>query len=687
MNETTTTQAPTIQQAVRAIAGRCDGAVTDDGMGFNGRDTSFGRSLARLPSDDWSERQLAAAHRMLRTYRTQLAGVGIEYDAIRAPAAEAEVQRAAWQARRAAAQAPAAATPAAAPKARGKVQRDPARKDRVLLTFPYDARLVAGLKAAGLKAFKEGETWFWPVWQDKAAAVAPLLEGFEGFDLLGVTIEAAKAAQAQKAELSVMSRAESGAIDIPGLAKGMKLYPFQAGGVAYALKAERTWIADEMGLGKTPEGLATVEAAGAYPAVFVVPASLKLNWLAEATKWLPGRRFEVLDGRDARPSGTADAYIVNYDLLRATKEKEGNRFVYRAEGLTAALVKLGLKAVVADESHYLKNRQAKRAHAVKALVEGVKYVLLLSGTPLKNRPEELIFQLDILGRLGEFGGRMKFGIRYCAATQGRWGWDFTGSSNLDELNAKLRSMCYVRRLKVEVLPELPPLRKIVVRLPIDNEAEYRRAENDFIAWLRATAGNAKANAASRAEQLVRVGGLRQLAVKGKLAAIKEWVESGFIEQDKKLVLFAHHIAAQNDLAATFNAPTIQGGATREAVEAGKKEFNQGAAPVIVCSLLAGGVGHTLHADGKCSSVALGELGWTPADVEQAAARVHRIGQTAESVDAYWLIGIGTIDEDMAEMLAAKQATFEAAADGEKARIAGESIEDAILAKYKAMAGV
>jgi len=674
----------TIQNAIRSLAARCDGAHAQDGMGFNGGDSNFGRSLAAIPGDNWTERQLAAAHKMLRTYRVQLAGMGIAYDAIRAPAVELEAQRAAWAARSVASTT--ATAPAPIARAKGKVQRDPKRADRFLLTFAYDARLVAGLKAAGLKAFNEGGTWFWPLWNDKAATVAPLLAGFEGADLLTNAVAEGKAKAAIGAELSAASRAATGEIALPATFNG-KLMPFQRAGVRYALTAKRTWIADEMGLGKTVQALAAVEAAGAYPAVFVVPASLKLNWLAEASKWLPGRVFEVLDGRDARPSGRADAYVVNYDLLRATKEKDGARFVYVAEGLTKALKALSPKAIVADESHYLKNRAAKRAHAVKALSEGVEFVFFLSGTPLKNRPEELIFQLDILGRLNEFGGRMKFAMRYCAATQGRWGWDFSGASNLEELNEKLRASCYVRRLKADVLPELPPLRRTIVHLPIDNATTYAKAEKNFIAWLRATKGDAKAAAASRAEQLVKVNELRKLAVQGKLTAIQEWVESSFIEQDKKVVLFAHHIEAQDALIATFNAPALQGGVSREKIEAAKAEFNQGDALVLVASLMAAGVGHTLHADGKCSSVALAELGWTPADMEQAAARVHRIGQTAQSVDAFWLVGIGTIDEDMADLLASKQAIFEAAADGQKAAISIESIEDAIIAKYKAKAGV
>jgi SNF2 family DNA or RNA helicase len=670
-------ETPTIQQAVRALAGVCDGALKRDDQGFNGRDTRFGQSLAAIPHDDWSIRQLATAHKMLATYRGQLAGFGIDYAALRAPDAEVAIQKAAWAARR---QATEASTTVAGPKVANKIVRDTVKTGRFLVTFEYNGSLIASLKALGLKAFKaDNGQWTWPVYDDKAPKVAHLFAGFEGVELF-------EALAAKKAANQEASRAASGVeIDLPGL--NGKLLPFQVAGIRYAVENKRVFIADEMGLGKTLQGLATVEALAAYPAVFVVPASLKINWLREAAKWFPARRFEVLDGRNAVPSGKAEGYIVNYELLRATSVKEGQRTRLVPTGLAARLADLGLKALVADESHKVKDKKAAQSKGVKALAQGVDVRLLLTGTPIKNRPIELAHQLDVLGRLGEFGGFLNFAKRFANAHQTRFGWDFTGSSNLGELNERLRSSCYVRRLKADVLPELPPLRETKVYLPIDNEVEYRRAEADFVEWLRATAGNEKAAAASRAEQLVRVNGLRQLAVKGKLAAIKAWVEDGFVAQDKKLVLFAHHLSAQTLLRDEFQAPAIRGDMTREAIEADKARFADGDATVIVCSLLAGGVGHTLHANGKCSSVALGELGWTPADVEQAAARVHRIGQTAESVDAYWLLGIGTIDETMAEMIEAKAEVIAKAAGDDKARLRNESIEDAILNGFRRKAGL
>ncbi len=119
---------------------------------------------------------------------------------------------------------------------------------------------------------------------------------------------------AHAAGLVALSAATDASLDVPGL--GGELKPFQRAGVSYLLSQRRAFLADEQGLGKTIEALATLEADGAYPAVVVCPASLKLNWLRELERWLPHRTAEVLvgTGPPGLPAG-ADITIVNYDIV------------------------------------------------------------------------------------------------------------------------------------------------------------------------------------------------------------------------------------------------------------------------------------------------------------------------------------------------------------------------------------
>src|SRR4051812_43768931 len=150
---------------------------------------------------------------------------------------------------------------------------------------------------------------------------------------------------------------------------GGELRPFQRAGVAYALWSRRTFLADEQGLGKTVEALATLEADDAYPAVVVCPASLKLNWQREIAHWLPHRSVTVVSGTSGVHE-SADIVVLNYEIVPAHRQRLGLRVP---------------KALVLDESHYVKNPRAKRTQAVRRLVGGLApdaLRLLLTGTPV-----------------------------------------------------------------------------------------------------------------------------------------------------------------------------------------------------------------------------------------------------------------------------------------------------------------
>jgi hypothetical protein len=134
-----------------------------------------------------------------------------------------------------------------------------------------------------------------------------------------VVLQEIREQHAHAAGLVALSSATDAPLDVPGL--GGELKPFQRAGVTYLLAQRRAFLADEQGLGKTIEALATLEADGAYPAVVVCPASLKLNWMRELERWLPGRSTQTLTGMGSGGSGgsipPADITVVNYDILAA----------------------------------------------------------------------------------------------------------------------------------------------------------------------------------------------------------------------------------------------------------------------------------------------------------------------------------------------------------------------------------
>lgn len=639
-----------LNECVKALLAHCDGAVNLDGRGFNKFDAQFARDLdAAL---EWTPRQSRAAWLMLRKYSAQLTRQGIDYAAIPEPEKTA-----------------------LAPM---RIGAD--NKNMFIVAFPYDAALVAAVRdLPERRFFSDGDKKYWTVPAKPANIPAVLAfaerHGFEvtqaARDLCAKLSEAEVVKVAEQAQAVEASRAESSELSIEGL--GGELRPFQRAGVAYALKAKRCFIADEMGLGKTVEALATIHAAGAYPALVVCPASLKLNWKREAEKWLLGKRVAVLNGKVSADLASADVVVLNYDILKKWK---------------LVLAEMKFQAVVYDESHYLKNHKAQRTVAARELAKSAPIRLALTGTPVLNRPQELLSQLQILGRLNDVGGFWEFAKRYCAAYKSHFGWDFSGAAHLDELNEKLRATCFVRRTKADVLKELPAKTRAVQPVALDNETEYRRAERDVARWLGEQAANdaeftasiadlpaderklrkaarasEAASKARQAEQLVRIEALKQVAARGKLRAVQEWVES-FLETGEKLVLFAHHREIVEALAVTFSAPAITGGTPVEERQAIVDKFQTDpACALVVCNIQAGGVGITLTA---ASNVAFCELAWNPAAHDQAEDRTHRIGQTG-AVTAWYLLAAGTIDDDIYSLIEAKREVVDAATDGADAQ--------------------
>ncbi len=464
---------------------------------------------------------------------------------------------------------------------------------------------------------------------------------------------------ARSAGLVALSGAEDAELVVPGL--GGELKPFQRAGVSYLLRRRRAFLADEQGLGKTIEALATLQAADAFPAVIVCPANLKLNWEREIERWLPGRSVRTLLGH-SRASGAPEAEltVVNYDILD----------VRLSELLQAAP-----QALVLDEAHYCKNPAAKRTRAVQKLAAGIPdegLVLALSGTPIINRPTELISQLRILGRLADFGSGVQFGAR------------FRGADAHQRLHWHLRARCYVRRLKRDVLPQLPAKTRAVVPVELDNEAEYRLAERDLLAWLRSQPLDlreldAKVAAALRAERLVRLNALKLLAARGKLASALAWIHD-FASSGERLVVFARHREVQRAVIERFPAALhILGEDSPARRDAALRAFQGADGPgnqLIVCSMEVAGQGLTLTA---ASNVAFLELDWTPAKHDQAEDRCHRIGQH-DAVTAYYLLAAETVDETIATLLERKRAVIEAVTDGREED--EEGVVDALVRELR-----
>ena len=453
------------------------------------------------------------------------------------------------------------------------------------------------------------------------------------------------------AELLEASTRQESDFDVPGLA--MQLLPYQRAGVEYALKTRRTFIADAMGLGKTAQAIATAYANDSFPVLVVCPASLKENWRREIKRWCPERTAVVINSQDELT--IADFIIINYDIVWRYLEQ---------------LKFANLQGLICDESHFVKKSSTKRTKAVKTISRMIPdsgLIILLSGTPILNRPVELVPQLDILGALSKLGGQWAFLRRYTNAKKTRFGWDFSGHSNLGELNIRMRQICYIRRTKDEVLKDLPEKQRNTVYIETDpkNWKDYKLAEGDLIAYLKQN--GYKAN--DSAEHLRRTNILKRLSGEAKLASVFEWVDSFLESTDRKLVIFAHHKVIVKQLADRYGGLRISGDTELSDRQAAVDAFQGDPSKrVIVLNIKAGGVGLTLTA---ASDVLFVEQAWTPGEHDQAEDRCHRFGQK-NNVQIYYMLASETIDEYIYDLIQQKRKVVDAATDG------SESVDASVL---------
>jgi SNF2 family DNA or RNA helicase len=695
-----------LAEALRSIALSCDGAVTEDSVGFNKSDSRIGTQLALIPESYWTPTMAYSAWIMLAKYSKQLKKLGFVYDEITPPKRAytdihqdldsvygskvdkritkvnnnfvihcqydeqvtselKQITGVVWNSAASVWIAPESAkleVAEFASKYQFNVSQEAqtqlpeviqdteksltiSKRGMAVIKFPYDLEIIVEVKKLPQRTWDmKKKHWTAPI----TIGVLELADKYK-FDVEDSVREKIIELTKKSTELLVQSTSTDAEISIPTL--NGTLMPYQKAGVAYAGSVGRCLIADQMGLGKTVEAIASLEYRDAFPAIIVCPASLKENWKREINKWLPHRSVNILSGKGN--IANVDVNIVNYDII--------GRFV-------EPIMHLKPMGLVLDESHYVKTSKTKRTEAVRDIAKKVPQsgtVLLLSGTPVTNRPEELVSQLEILGMLSRFGGKWAFLKRYTNAYHNGFGWDTKGASNLNELNMKLRQNCYIRRTKDEVLKELPAKTRNVVHVEPSGKgyAEYRKAEGDLLAFLAENGYRAS----DTAEHLRRTTVLKRLAADAKMESVIEWIDSFLESCDRKLVVFAHNVAIVDYLAGKYGNLRVSGQDSMEdrqhAVDSFQKDPK---ARVIVLNLQAGGVGLTLTAG---SDVCFVQQGWTPGEHDQAEDRCHRIGQE-NSVQVWYLIGVNTIDEDIYDLIDAKRAVVDAVTDGDEVQQAG-----------------
>ena len=434
-------------------------------------------------------------------------------------------------------------------------------------------------------------------------------------------------------------------------------YDYQKEGIAYALEKKRCIMGDEMGLGKTAQAIGTMTASGAFPALVICPASLKLNWQREFKKF-GGVDAMILDDRnrgvwqnvlrltrnDGKP--LCQVVIVNYESLK----KFFVRRLNRQERFTLKSIEFDerirlFRSVIIDESHRCKSNKTQQSKFVQGIAQGKEYILELTGTPVVNNNTDLLQQLNIMGRLEEFGGYTKFVGRYCAG--------LNQSSHLKELNYRLRNTCFFRRQKKDVLTQLPDKTRSYLVTDIDNRKEYADAERDVIKYLKdyTQADNEKLQRTLRGAIMVKMGILKQISARGKIRNAVEVIHNT-VDGGEKLIVFCFLKEVVAALKQEFpDAVTVTGDDNEKQKQRAVDSFQEDAAcKLIILNYRSGGTGLTLTA---ASNVLFVEFPWTYSDCCQAEDRAHRNGQK-NAVTCTYLLGSGTIDEYMFNLIQTKK---------------------------------
>ncbi len=461
--------------------------------------------------------------------------------------------------------------------------------------------------------------------------------------------------------------------------KGLEVMPHQSRFLEAVRAGHRSFLlADEPGLGKTAESVLAASVANSYPLLAVVPNVVKMNWAREVERWTPQRRATVIHGDGGQVDAFADVFIVNYEVL---------------DRHLAWLASLGLKGMVVDEAHFIKNLSSQRSQNVLGLATRIReqvrnpLMLALTGTPLINDVEDF----DAIWRFLGWTNGEKPGPALMEKL------DATGLTPADksfypEARDAVISMGIVRRKKKDVAADLPD--KLIADLPVELDDEFgrsiREAERELGQRLAAKYRRIIEARGDRVflgefdEDIVRLvahGELEEAKAAGsgsenvftmvrRIGQAKALLAADYTVQLQrsvgKVVFFAKHIDvmdAAEDLfaAAGLRTVSIRGDQTTPARQQAIDAFNTDPeVAVAVCSLTAAGVGLNMQA---ASNVVLAELSWTAAEQTQAIDRVHRIGQD-EPVTAWRIIAAHTIDTKIAELIDSKQGLAARALDGE-----------------------
>ncbi|KAI4344695.1 hypothetical protein L6164_011893 [Bauhinia variegata] len=559
--------------------------------------------------------------------------------------------------------------------------------------FPYDQVLVSAFRRIHKSTWNGKERlWMFPLYSLSSAE--KVLGELSGYNVQVENLDPLvhRAITAASAVPDLQDRYDS----IPSYTES-KLLPFQREGVRFVLQhGGRALVADEMGLGKTLQAIAVASCVrDSWPVLIITPSSLRLQWASMIQQWLNIPSSDILVVLSQSGGSNRGGFTIVSSNTKSSIRLDGLFNIISYDVVTKIqnmLMALDFKVVIADESHYLKNAQAKRTTASLPVIKKAQYAILLSGTPALSRPIELFKQLEALYP-DVYKNVHEYGNRYCKG--GIFGV-YQGASNHEELHNLMKATVMIRRLKKDVLSQLPVKRRQQVFLDLADKdmkqinALFRELE---VVKAKISACKSKEDADSlKFTQKNLINKIYTDSAEAKIPAVLDYVGT-VIEAGCKFLIFAHHQPMIDSiheflLKKKVGCIRIDGSTPAASRQALVTEFQEKESiKAAVLSIKAGGVGITLTA---ASTVIFAELSWTPGDLIQAEDRAHRIGQVS-SVNIYYLLANDTVDdiiwdvvqsklENLGQMLDGHEKTLEVSASEPRNSPAKQKTLDSFIRK-------
>jgi len=460
---------------------------------------------------------------------------------------------------------------------------------------------------------------------------------------------------------------------------GKEYYPFQKAGIEYGIKYDNILLADEMGLGKSIQAIGIINSLKMNKVLIICPNTLKTNWKIELKEWLAedipitisnSQDFEIGEG----------ITIVNYEAFnqnttrnspKYSEPKRGGKYNSTERIIRSIKKQKKLDCIILDESHRIKNYTSNTTRNIFKIRKYFKKKILMTGSPLLNRPEELWTTIKFLGYQEKFGRTKKnFGLRYCDLQMTNWGWDYSGASNLDELQMKLRETFMIRRKRQQVLKDLPTKFRKPVFIEIDEAYKKFLDEYDTIVTdvSSLTTNNIEYNksilSGLRIRNIEDITEIRKIVGQAKILPVYEYTKE-ILDSGEKVVLFGHHTDVLNAYKRKFgkyNPAFITGSVKQEFRHDEVQRFqNDDTCRIIILNLDVGSVGLTLTAS---HNVVFAEIGYVPLLMNQAEDRCNRIGSVNNSTNHY-ILANETLDAIIGKKIIEKQNIFDQTMETEK----------------------